>query len=166
MDKISELAFNYGGRLHRQSDRNFPRTKFGNQILNTAKKSGHEYAGILLSLLLSIISDRGREILFQERKIVESRIEDEVLMLELILGMEEWIKSGHHTREEINKLPYAINRFIDILNITCQCDGMGTRLIKNHLLFHMTKYMEFFGPPNGWNSAPNETHHKTEIKAP
>ena len=40
-------------------------------------------------------------------------------MFELLLGMEEWLKSGVHTYEEIEKLPMAINIFIDIINITC-----------------------------------------------
>ena len=48
---------------------------------------------MLLSLLLAVISDRGREIMLNERKITESRIEDQVQMIELILGMEEWMKA-------------------------------------------------------------------------
>ena len=39
--------------LRRQSSRDFPRTKFGKAILVATKKEGHEYAGILIDLLLA-----------------------------------------------------------------------------------------------------------------
>ena len=68
--------------------------------------------------------------------------------------------------EEVKCLPLAIDDFITKINHCCQRDGMGTKLIKNHLYFHIPKYIELWGPPKGWDSAPNESHHKTEIKAP
>eukprot|EP00957_Ditylum_brightwellii_P016264 1223299-Ditylum_brightwellii.AAC.1 len=42
---------------------------------------------------------------------------------------------------------------------------MGTKLIKNHLFFHLDEYIKLCGIPSGWDSAPNKSHHKTEIKA-
>ena len=104
--------------------------------------------------------------MLSERKITESRIEDRVQMIELILGMEEWMKAGSPSYEEVKYLPLAIDDFITKINHCCQRDGMGTKLIKNHLYFHIPKYIELWGPPKGWDSAPNESHHKTEIKAP
>ena len=130
------------------------------------KKEGHDYAGMLLSLLLAILSDRGREIMLVEKEICTTRIEDQVHMIELILGMEEWLKAGSHTYEEVKHLPNAIDDFITKINHCCQREGMGTKLIKNHLYFHIPKYIELWGPPKGWDSAPNESHHKTELKAP
>ena len=166
LSKISYLAYRYGGCLVRQSERNLPRTKFRTLILNTANREGHEYAGIILNLLLAIISDRGREILLEERKMKPERIDDQIYIFELLLGMEEWLKSGQHTYREITKVGEAMNGLMKIVKLTCQREGMGTKLIKFHLLFHMQKYMEMYGPPKGWDSAPSETHHKTEVKAP
>ena len=88
-------------------------------ILNTSKKESHEYAGIILNLLIAIVSDGGREILFDERSMMKEHIQNEVLMFELLLGMKEWLKSGVYTYEEIEKLLMAINKFIDVINITC-----------------------------------------------
>ena len=160
--KLSKIAYQYGGYLTRQSDRNFPRTKFGTYILNTAKKSGHEYAGIILNLLVASVSDRGREVLFIERKMEHDRIEDQVYMFELLLGLEEWLRGGEHTYKEIDKLQKAMYDYMDLVKLTCHRKGMGTKLIKYHLLFHLKKYMDLWGPPKGWDSAPSETHHKTE----
>ena len=74
LDKISKLAYKYGGMLSRQSERNLPRTKFGTYILNTSQKEGHEYAGIVLNLLIAIVLDEEREILFNERSMMKERI--------------------------------------------------------------------------------------------
>ena len=63
-------------------------------------------------------------------------------------------------------IPMIINIFIERINLGCQREGMRTRLIKNHLNFHLHTYIDFWGPPNGWNYVPNESHHKTEVKAP
>ena len=166
LQQIEELAHQFGGFLSRQSNRNLPCTKFGSPILSTTKKEGHEIAGLMLNILLAMLSDRGREILFIERTIVRKRIEDQVYAFELILAMEEWLKGGYHTCRKIKNLPRAINLFMKIINTSCQRDGMGTKLIKNHLLFHIPKYMNLWGPPKGWDSGPSESHHKTEVKAP
>ena len=52
--------------------------KFGKAILVATKKEGHKYAGILIDLLLAIVSDRGREILFYERGMISNCIVDQV----------------------------------------------------------------------------------------
>eukprot|EP00980_Cylindrotheca_fusiformis_P022507 scaffold9375_cov100-Cylindrotheca_fusiformis.AAC.1 len=54
--------------LGRQSERNKPRTKFKNSLFSTAKKAGHEHAGVCLILLVAMLTDRGRQLLLEERK--------------------------------------------------------------------------------------------------
>ena len=56
--------------------------------------------------------------------------------------------------------------FISHINKNCHRDGMGTKLVKNHLYYHLPKYIEYWGPPTGWDSSFNESHHKTEVKGP
>ena len=140
IESIGNLGRLYGGYLSRQSDRDFPRTKFGKSILVPTKKEGHEYAGILIDLLLAIVSDRGREILIHKKQMNPNCILDQVQAIELILGMEEWMKTGNPTLEELQCLPPAIHYFIDVINEVCKCGGMGTKLQKNHLYFHLPKY--------------------------
>ena len=74
--------------------------------------------------------------------------------------MEEWLKHGSPTQEQTEKLPEVINDFIDKVNLNGQREGMSTKLIKNHLYFHLTKYIEMWGPPKGWDATSNESNNK------
>ena len=89
IESIGNLGRLYGGYLSHQSDKDFLRTKFGKSILVPTKKEGHEYAGILIDLLLAIVSDHGREILIDKKQMNPNCILDQVQAIELILGMEE-----------------------------------------------------------------------------
>ena len=59
-----------------------------------------------------------------------------------------------------------INDFIKKVNLNGHREGMGTKLIKNHLYFHMPLYIKLWGPPRGWDAASNESNTKTEVKQP
>ena len=61
-DSIETLSRNYGVHIARQSDRNFPRTRFPS-VLNTTKRQGHDYAGMPLCVLITIVSKGGQRIL-------------------------------------------------------------------------------------------------------
>ena len=125
------------------------RTKFRKAILVATKKKGHEFAGILIDLLLAIVCDRGREILLHERGMINNSIEDHVQAIKLILGMEEWMKTRNPTLEELDCLPNAINYFIIVINACCQRGGMRRKLQKNHLYFQPPKYIQMWRPPKG-----------------
>ena len=111
------------------------------------------------------MSDREREVLFAERKMKHDCIEDQVYMFELLLVLEEWLRGGEYTYKEIDKLQKAMYNYMNLVKLTCHRKGMGTKLIKYHLLFNLRKYMDLWGPPKGWDSAPSKTHHTTEVKA-
>ena len=167
LESLTELTRNYGAKLTRQSDRDFPRTKFTSNILQATKKEGSDYAGILLSLIVTLSSDEGKEILTSKAAITNDKIDKLIYTLELVLGMEEFLKHGRITRDEIPKLKKMIDHFLTQINENLKRNkGMGTNLIKNHLYFHVPLYIKLWGPPAGWDSAPSESNHKTEIKAP
>ena len=53
--------------------------------------------------------------------------------------------------------------YINEIKMNCQrSDGMGNCTIKNRLYFHLPQYIEMWGPPAGWDSATNESHHKNQ----
>eukprot|EP00536_Pseudo-nitzschia_multiseries_P004629 jgi/Psemu1/10407/gm1.10407_g len=160
-NSIGHLAQWYGGLLSRQSDRDFPCTKFGTQLLSTTKKEGHDYSGMLISLLIAMVSKHGSDII-DDHRFVKKQIE----VIQLILSMEEFLKHGRMKNASLKNLPKTIVHFINCINSTCHRKGMGTKLIKNHLYFHLTDYISLWGSLAGWDSAPNESHHKSEIKAP
>ena len=160
------LSLRYGGLLSRSSERDFPRTKFKNSLFSGTKKAAHEQAGVLLNLLLGMLSDRGRQILVYERTLLLTYVQDQILMCEICLGLEEWMKKTSYTAREIRNVPDAMRYVIDNVKATSQRGGMGNLLIKNHLYFHLHDYMKMWGPLRQMNSGPNESHHKTEVKAP
>ena len=155
------LGQEYGALLCRQSDRDFPRSKFGTDILNNKRKEGHDFAGILISTLLALVSTRGLSVV---KDVTFAK--EQIQTIEWILSMEEFLKHGKPTIGMRKNLQQTISEFIKRLNKTCLRGGMGMNLIKTHLYFHLPAYMELWGHPSGWDSAPSESHHKTEIKAP
>ena len=152
--------------LSRQSDRNFPRTKFGSSILSATKKEGSDFSGMLLGLLIAMPSDRGRESLLMERGMEPNRTQDQVHMIEALISMEEWLKHGAPTRRQLAVLPTVMMDFTAKVNFNGQRQGMGTKLIKNHLHFHLPQCVTMWGPPKGWDSSASKSHHKTKAKAP
>ena len=168
LDIISQIAQQYGQQIARQSDREFPRTKFTTSILSTTKKEGKDFAGIILCALIAMMSDTGKDALKSMAHLSDERIRGQIRTFELILQMEEFLQYG-----ALEKGPQQTNfrktivHFINEINKNCKRKkGMDTVLIKNHLYFHLHDYIEMWGPPAGWDSAPSESHHKSEIKAP
>ena len=53
-----------------------------------------------------------------------------------------------------------------MLTKICIREGMGQKLIKNHLILHLSDYINYYGPPTGWDSGPSEQHHKESVKVP
>ena len=163
---IGKLAQQLGGLLSRQSDRDFPRTKFTSHILTTTKKEGSDYAGILLCLIIAMASSNGRKQLM-DSGLSAASIDSIVATFELIIAMEEFLKHGQITKGELENFPKMAVHYINQINKNCKRkDGSGTCTIKNHLYLHIHKYIQMWGPPTGWDSAASESHHKTEIKAP
>ena len=91
--ELDLLAKTYGGYLSRQSDRSFPRTKFSTSYLSTAKKEGKDYAGIILTLIISMSSTYRKSVLRDKALAVKRKIDDQIRTLELILFMEEFLKN-------------------------------------------------------------------------
>ena len=164
--RFESIARRLGGSLSRNSDREFPRTRFNtnNSVLKTSMKEGKDYAGILLCLLLALLSTDGRRSLPHVDSCV---LDEQVRFIELVLGMEEFLKYGEIHRSRLNDVKRMMNYFVDQIVRNCRREtGMGNRLIKNHLYLHFHQYINLWGPPRGWDSAPSKSHHKTEIKGP
>jgi hypothetical protein len=163
---IDNLGYQFGILLNRKSDRKFPRTKFKNSLFNKTKKAAHEQGGVCLNLLLAMLSDRGRQVLLDERTLDERNLEDQVYVFELILCFESWLKKASFTVRELRGLKEGLGYYVQKVAEICQRGGMGAKLIKNHLVLHLHHYVHLWGPPKGWDSGPSESHHKTEVKAP
>ena len=163
---IESLSKKYGAYLNRQLDRNFPRTKFTSGYLSTVKKDGNDYSGLIICLVLALLSSNG--VVAMEPKESPSVIKNFICALETIIGMEEFLNIGSMKFKHVELTPRIVANFLNEVNINCyRTKGMGQRLIKNHLYFHLQEYVQLWGTPAaGWDSSPSEGHHKTEIKAP
>jgi len=164
--EMETIAQSYGAMLSRQSDRDFPRVKFTSAFLSATKKEGKDYAGILLGLVVALVSGLGKETLCTKAHITTQSINSLIYTIELILFMEEFWKKGKIMKRQLGSLKKMIDHFVTQINDNCNREGMGTKLIKNHLFFHLPMYIKLWGPPTGWDSASSESHHKTEIKGP
>ena len=173
LENLGLLAQHYGAVLSRQSDRNFPRTKHTSvHILNTSMKEGSQYAGILLCIMVTLVSSLG----LSNLKNYVPEYTDLVRIgfietLEMLLGMEEFLKYGGVKRSEIPQLRTVMDQLVNVITQNCRRndneeDAHGTRLPKTHQLFHTPMHIEMYGPTEGMDSSPSESHHKTEIKAP
>merc|ERR1711884_232694 len=60
---FSKVAVDCGHSLSHQSDRCFPRLRFTSEILNSTKKNGKDYPGIILCTTLALLSKKGKKIL-------------------------------------------------------------------------------------------------------
>ena len=169
LENLNHVGHQMGAFLNRQSDREKSRTKFKNSLFVTTKKCAHEQQGVLLCVLLALLSDRGRQICIQERTMVDEWMENQIYVIELILMVEVWMKKDEFPREHLSNpeaLGKAIGSYMDLMTVVCPRDGMGTRLVKFHLMFHVPEYVLRWGPPTVVDSSMLEKSHKTEAKGP
>ena len=99
-DEYGSVCTRYGGYLTHQSDRNFPRCKFVSSVLVATKKNGSDYSGMLLCILLGLVSRKGQTIL-TNRGMPIATINNWIYAVELILMMEEFLKHGTPTVNQL-----------------------------------------------------------------
>ena len=166
-DELSLISNKFGNMLSRQSDQNFPRTKFTAEILEHTKKNGKDYPGVIVSLVLALLSTEAKNLLNSSAFIDNSKINDWIRTLEYILFFDEFFQQCGLRTIDLGRLPSLVNDFVTRLTTNFHREqGMGDLTVKNHLYFHLHKYISMFGPPAGWDSSACEGHHKMDIKAP
>ena len=165
-DEYGSLYTRYGGYITHQSDRNFPRCKFVSSVLVATKKNGSNYNDILLYILFDFVSTRGQTIL-TDREMLIATVNKWIYAVEFILALEEFLKYGTPTVNQLKMLKKTIIHFINTINtMRNRSAGQGTNLLKNHLFFHLELYIKYYGPPKGFDSGSSKSHHKMCIKAP
>ena len=166
MKNFVGLARKYGGYLSRQSDRNLPKTTFGNLL--TGKKTAKEFRGVLLVLAAVIRSTIGRSVLMaavsnKKGKKFEGtyKLDDWVMLLETLLQWERWLCSDRISKRHIKK---AIKK-LQYLMYLCKAigprdKGMGWKLLKFHGILHLCQDMLDFGVPMEVDTGSCESGHK------
>ena len=164
LNAMDHLCEYYGSVLTRQSDRDFPRTKFTESI-STARKEGSHFAGMLFTQMLAMASTEGRKHL-NHSGITDKAIDCRIYAYELLNGMEEFLKySG--SRGQLENMRKMCIHVVNTINLHLpRKEGAGNVLVKVHLILHLVTYILEYGPTSGQDSAPSETNHKGQIKAP
>ena len=77
------------------------------------KRKGGDHAGILISIIISIVSKVGTNLLLTKGKLETEFIKKQVNCIELILGMEEFLKYGCITHKELKLLLKTMINYIN-----------------------------------------------------
>ena len=88
---IGKIAQGYGAAIIRNSDQDFPRTKYTTPILMPTKEEGNDYAGILLCIIVSLVWRQGSNELLKKSHIYQESIDNLISTLQLIIGTEEFL---------------------------------------------------------------------------
>ena len=147
----------------RQSDRDMPKTKFGGGI-RRGKLQAKEHTGILLCMLAVLRSTAGKTLLMDRKKgnfAQNGQLPDWILLVETLLEWEQWLRSPRMERKHVVRSEQK-HRYIMFLikKIGRRSKGMGLKMIKFHMIIHMTQNMLIFGVPMEYDTGSNESHHK------
>jgi hypothetical protein len=166
-DDINALAQKYGKLLHRQSDRDMPKTKFSKGIHKGGKIMAKEYTGVLLIMATILRSTMGRRLLSQNKTYFgPTQLRDWTMLVETLLEWEAWLKSDRMELEHVEAAKQK-HRYIMYLikKVGNRVKGMGLKLMKFHGIMHMYMDIIHFGVPMEFDTGTNESGHKRTKKA-
>ena len=88
-------------------------------------------------------------------------------LFELLILLENILRQKLYLKKDIDVLKLYLPMFLDhYKRVVNRVHGMMMKFIKFHLPLHLADDILAYGPPEGWNGGPCETHHKTEVKDP
>jgi len=159
--EVDALAKEYATCLMRQSDREMPRFKFSQGIME-GKLMAKEYKAVLFLMLCVVKSTAGRKLLLRRPKFKEpGALEDWVLLLETLLEWETWLNSPKIMKKDLQKAGFK-HRYLMYLakRVGRRTEGMGFKLVKFHAILHLVQDIRNFGVPQEVDTGANESHHK------
>jgi hypothetical protein len=169
--KYVRLCHDIASQLGRQSDRDIPRTTT-NDFSSASNIPGHEYAGILVIMLLSFETSRYGEIFERARALAiqgghvdkhpghDNFIADWKLLLSSLLEWWAWMKQPQIERRCVKRSIYATSYLLRLLKtVAPRHEGMKNNTVKTHLVLHMAEDIQNFGVPEIYNSSYAESAH-------
>ena len=156
----------WAGRImSRQSNRNFPKTRF-NQGMRRGKLMAKECTGILLCIAAALQTTRGKELAWSRSAFGgENALSDWIMLVETLLQWEMWLKSDELPRNEVinaeNKHRYIMYL---VKKVGRRNQGMGMKVAKFHQIMHIADDILNFGVPMEVDTGANESGHKPAKK--
>jgi len=160
------LAALYGTLLHRQSDRDKPKTQFESGI-DAGKHMAKEYPGIILVILTVLRSTSGRQIVLSRNEFTEEDVKQWVELLETLLMWHAWLASDNISKSDALKAENKHRYIMYLIRRTAPRDdnGMGWKIFKYHAITHYSTDIINFGVPSIYDTESEESHHKGSKQA-
>ena len=167
--EINALCTWIGKLFARQSDRDMPKTQFGQGIVK-GKLMGKEMSGVILLLATCLQTSKGKEYLTMGRgSAFKSSVvyDDWVMLLETLLQWESYMKQETMMRKHVIRLEKKHRYLLYLIKKVIKREqGMGMKLVKFHALLHIAADILMFGVPLNVDTSSNEEHWKpTKVAA-
>jgi hypothetical protein len=168
---INGVATSMGYLMKRQSDRDTPRTRFSRGV-HEGKVMAHEMTGVLLVLVLTLRSTKGRNFILNEARgkqkdfLPDERfISDWITLLETQLQFEAWLKSTEMKVVHVVAAKTKVREYMNMSKrIGKRTKGMGFKTMNHHGTVHVPDHCLDFGVPENVNTRCNKMHHKADKK--
>ena len=170
---FNNVATHIGWLLQRQSDKEYPRTKFTNGVMK-GKLMGHEHTGLILDLAAACRCTGGRKVLLEDSKHMKVQeffpnkkwVDDWLMMLETQLETEQWLKKDAVSVEEVKRSGPKFREIMSMNKVIGKREeGMGNKTFNFHGTQHMHEEILNFGTAEGLNTVSDEEHHKKDKKS-
>jgi len=160
--EINSLAKLYGDWYKRQSDRDIPKSSFGNGI-QTGKKQAKEMIGVMLIIDTILWSQTGVNVLHRvyKEQFRGANLANWREVVELCLEWERFLMLDRMDKSVLARLqkkhPYLMYL---IKNVVKREEGMGMNVQKFHSILHIVTDILLFGVASCYDTTSNESHHK------
>lgn len=165
---INTIASEMGWVFQRQSDRDIPRTKYTKGIQRGVLMA-HEMTGLMLVLIATLRSTGGRAAILADNNTNfpdEQSIENWIMLLELQIEFEAWLKSKTMSVAVVIRLRTKVRELMNLTKlIGNRQKGMQYKTNNFHSTKHVPDDILMFGPPHCVNTKSNEMHHKADKKS-
>ena len=163
-DDFNAHARQHGDLISRQSDRDFPKTRFASGTLR-GKLNAKDFPGILLCMSAAFRCRKVRLLLPKKRRSLfqDGVLNDWQLLVDVLLQWEQWLKSDKLMKNHV-KLSERKHRHLMYLikKVGRRATGMGLKITKFHSIMHITDDILNFGVPMEVDTGSNESGHKKE----
>ena len=182
--RYDNLLLDINRRVCRQSDRTVPKTTITKGFTSGANIPGHEYAGCIFIMLISLYTTHFSEI-FKSSKTSKRRkhhssnsshksevevdmslsnpdfVKDWRMFLSSLLEWQAWLKQSRISRLSVSRSGLAVSSLMRSLKFVAPrlSGAMGNTTIKTHLVLHMDDDILNFGVPEVMNSSYAESAH-------
>lgn len=166
---INLIASQMGWLFQRQSDREYPRTKFTKGV-QKGSLMAHEMTGVMLVLTAVLCSTRGRTALLNETHgqqssffSTEQDVTNWIMLLETQIQFEAWLKSPSMRVDTVIRMRTKVRELMYLTkNVGKRERGMGFKTNNFHATKHVPDDILLFGPAHVVNTRSNEMHHKPD----